>query len=65
MGSEVFPGLSNPRSTLEGVPPSPSLGGSIPASKVLETSLVCTCSARFALPGGINGDLICDKVEKK
>jgi hypothetical protein len=37
----------------------------MPASKALETSLVCTCSARFALPGDINDDFICDKVEKK
>jgi hypothetical protein len=37
----------------------------MPASKALETSLVCTCLARFALPGGINDDFICDKVEKK
>jgi hypothetical protein len=37
----------------------------MPASKALETSLVCMCSARFALPSGINDDFICDKVEKK
>jgi hypothetical protein len=37
----------------------------MPASKVLETSLVCTCSARLVLSGGINDDFICDKVEKK
>jgi hypothetical protein len=37
----------------------------MPASKVLETSLVCTRSARFVLCSGINDDFICDKVEKK
>jgi hypothetical protein len=37
----------------------------MPASKALKTSLVCTCSARLTLPGGINDDFICHKVEKK
>jgi hypothetical protein len=37
----------------------------MPASKVLETSLVCTRSARFVLCSGINDEFIRDKVEKK
>jgi hypothetical protein len=37
----------------------------MPASKVLETSLVCTRSAQFALSSGVNDDFTCDKVEKK
>jgi hypothetical protein len=37
----------------------------MPASKALESSLVCTCSARFPLSSGINDDFVCDKVEKK
>lgn len=37
----------------------------MPASKVLETLLVCTCSAQSALPNDINDDFVCDKVEKK
>jgi hypothetical protein len=37
----------------------------MPASKSLERSLVCTCPARFVLPGGINDDFICNKVEKQ
>jgi hypothetical protein len=37
----------------------------IPASKALETLLVCTCSARSALSSGINDDFIGDKVVKK
>jgi hypothetical protein len=65
MGSEAFPGLSNHGSTLGGVPPSPSLKNSMPTSKVLETSLVCTCSAQSALSGGIKDDFVCDKIEKK
>jgi hypothetical protein len=32
---------------------------------VLETSLVCTRSAQFALSSGVNDDFTCDKVEKK
>jgi hypothetical protein len=53
------------RPLLEGVPPSPSPRDSIPASKVLETSLVCTRSAQFALSSGVNDDFTCNKVEKK
>ena len=37
----------------------------MPASKVLETLLVCTCSAQSALSNDINDDFVCDKVEKK
>jgi hypothetical protein len=37
----------------------------MPASKALETSLVCTRSAQFALSSGVNDDFTCDKVEKK
>ena len=37
----------------------------MPASKVLETLLVCTCSAQSALSNDINDDFVCDKVERK
>jgi hypothetical protein len=37
----------------------------MPASKALETSLVCTYLARSVLFGGINDDFICYKIEKK
>ena len=37
----------------------------MPASKVLETLLVCTCLAQSALSNDINDDFACDKVEKK
>jgi hypothetical protein len=65
IGSEAFPGLSNHGSTLEGVPPSPPVGGSIPTSKVLEMSWVCTCSAQSVLSGGIEDDFVGVKIEKK
>ena len=65
IGSEVFSGLSDPWSTLEGVPPSPSLEDDMPASKALETLLVCTCLAQSALSNNVNDDFVCDKVEKK
>ena len=64
IGSVSFSELSDPGSTLEGVPPSPSLRDDMPASKMLETLLVCTCSAQSALSDDVNDDFICDKVEK-
>ena len=37
----------------------------MPASKVLETLLICTCSAQSALSDDVNDDFDCVKVEKK
>lgn len=37
----------------------------MPASKALETLLVCTCLAQSALSNNVNDDFVCDKVEKK
>jgi hypothetical protein len=65
IGPEVFSGLSDPGSTLDGVPPTPSLRDSMPASKALEIFLVCTYSAKSALSDDVNDDFVCDKVEKK
>jgi hypothetical protein len=65
IGSEIFSGLSNPGTTLEGVPPTPSLKNNTPASKVVEVLLVCTQLAESALSDDVNDDSICDKVEKK
>ncbi len=65
IGSEVFSGLLDPRSTLEGVPPSPSLEDDMSASKALETLLVCTCLAQSALSSGIKNNIICIRVVKK
>ena len=37
----------------------------MPASKALETLLVCTCLAQCSLSSGINDDFVGDKVVKK
>jgi hypothetical protein len=65
IGSEIFSGLSDPETTLEGVPPTPSLKSNTPASMVLEVLLVCTQLAKSALLDDVNDDSVCDKVEKK
>jgi hypothetical protein len=61
----VFPGLSDPGSTLDGVSPTPSLKGSMPASKALRILLVCAYSAKSALSNDVNNDFVRDKAEKK
>ena len=58
-------GLSVPESVPDGVPPTPSLRGSIPASEALEMLLVCTYSTDSALSNDKNDDSVLDKVEKK
>jgi hypothetical protein len=63
--SEIFSGLSDPETTLEGVPPTPSLKSNTPASMVLEVLLVCTQLGKSALSDDVNDDSVCDKVEKK
>jgi hypothetical protein len=37
----------------------------MPASRALETLLVCTCLAQSVLSNNVNDDFVCDKVEKK
>ena len=65
IGSEVFSRLSDPSSTLEGVPLSPLLEDDMSASKALEALLVCMCLAQSALSSSINDDFICNKVVRK
>jgi hypothetical protein len=65
IGLEVFPGLSDPGSTLDGVSSTPSLRSSMPASKALRILLVCAYSAKSALSNDVNNDFVRDKAEKK